>query len=187
MWLNAFSCQPINERTSSMTAPLMPKATAIWLIDNTTLTFEQIGAFCNLHPLEVQAIADGEIIVGMTAHDPLSTGELTLDEIERCQADLTARLRLSPRLQVGKVKQRAKYTPVSLRQAKPNAIAWLLKEIPAITDGDIIRTLGTTKNTIQSIRLKTHRNMSEIKPANPAHLGLCTHEILNSLLDKYNI
>ena len=111
-----------------MTGPLMPKATAIWLIDNTTLTFEQIGEFCNLHPLEVQAIADGEIVVGMIGHDPLVTGELTLDEIERCQADSTARLRLSPRPQTGKIKKRAKYTPVSLRQAKPNAIAWLLRE-----------------------------------------------------------
>jgi hypothetical protein len=170
-----------------MTGPLMPKATAIWLIDHTTLTFEQIGEFCNLHPLEVQAIADGEIVMGMIGHDPLATGELTLDEIERCQADPQARLHLSPTTQVGKVKKRAKYTPVSLRQAKPNAIAWLLKEIPAISDADIIRVLGTTKATIQSIRLKTHRNMTEIKPGSPVHLGLCSVEDLNQLFKKYKV
>jgi len=170
-----------------MTGPLMPKATAIWLIDNTTLTFEQIGEFCGLHPLEVQAIADGEIVIGMMGHDPLATGELTLDEIQRCQVDREARLRLSPKPQVGKIKKRAKYTPVSLRQAKPNAIAWLLKEIPAITDGDIIQTLGTTKNTIQAIRSKTHRNMNEMKPQSPVHLGLCTADDLNGLLQKYKV
>jgi len=170
-----------------MTTPLMPKATAIWLIDNTTLTFEQIGAFCHLHPLEVQAIADAEIVTGMTPHDPVASGELTLDEIERCQGDPTARLQLSPKVQVGKAKKTAKYTPVSLRQAKPDAIAWLLKEIPEITDADIIRTVGTTKTTIQAIRLKTHRNINEIKPVNPAHLGICTYEELTILMDKYGV
>ena len=170
-----------------MTAPLMPKATAVWLIDNTTLTFEQIGDFCNLHPLEVQAIADGEIVIGMVGHDPLAAGQLTLDEIERCQADSTARLRISPNLHEGKIRRVAKYTPVALRHAKPNGIAWFLKEIPQISDADIIRTLGTTKNTIQTIRLKTHRNMAEIKPENPVHLGLCNVEDLNKLLQKYKV
>ncbi len=170
-----------------MTALLMPKATAVWLIDHTTLTFEQIGEFCNLHPLEVQAIADGEIVIGMIGHDPITSGQLTLDEIERCQADSSARLRITTNIHEGKARKKAKYTPVALRQAKPNGIAWLLKEIPAISDADIIRTLGTTKNTIQSIRLKTHRNMSEIKPANPFHIGLCSAEDLNELLQKYKI
>jgi hypothetical protein len=165
----------------------MPKATAIWLIDNTTLTFEQIANFCGLHPLEVQAIADEEIVSGMIGHDPIASGELTLDEIERCQADSSLRLHISQTLQVGKAKKTAKYTPVSLRQAKPDGIAWLLKEIPAITDGDIMRTIGTTKATIQAIRLKTHRAMTEIKPANPAHLGLCSVEDLNALLQKYKV
>jgi len=170
-----------------MTAPLMPKATAVWLIDNTTLTFEQIGDLCNLHPLEVQAIADGEVVVGMVGHDPVATGQLTLDEIERCQADPSARLRLSPSTHAGKIKKSAKYTPVALRQAKPNGIAWLIKEIPNISDADVIRTLGTTKTTIQSIRLKTHRNMAEIKPESPVHLGLCSVADLNKLLQKYQI
>lgn len=168
-----------------MTAPLMPKATAVWLIDNTTLTFEQIGEFCHFHPLEVQAIADGEIAVGMVGHDPIASGQLTLDEIERCQADSTARLQLANNIHAVKAKKKAKYTPVSLRQAKPDAIAWLIKEIPNIGDADIIRIIGTTKNTIQAIRTKTHRNINELKPANPVHLGLCSASDLNELIHKY--
>jgi hypothetical protein len=169
-----------------MIAPLMPKATAIWLIENTTLSFEQIGDFCNFHPLEIQAIADGDIAIGIVGHDPIAAGQLTLEEIERCQADPSLRLRMSPSLHEGvKSRKKAKYTPVALRQAKPNGIAWLLKEIPNITDGDIIRTLGTTKPTIQAIRAKTHRKMNEIKPVSPVHLGLCTLEDLNALLEKY--
>ncbi len=170
-----------------MTAPLMPKATAVWLIDNTTLTFEQIGDFCNLHPLEVQAIADGEIVVGMIGHDPVTAGQLTLDEISRCQADASARLRITSNVHEGKVRKRAKYTPLALRQAKPNGIAWFLKEIPAISDADIIHALGTTKATIQAIRSKTHRNINEIKPVSPVYLGLCNAEELNELLQKYKV
>lgn len=168
-----------------MSAPLMPKATAIWLIDNTTLTFEQIGEFCQLHPLEVQAIADGEAAIGLLGHDPLTTGELTLDEIERCQSNPQEKLCLSPRAQPIKAKKRAKYTPLFLRQAKPSAIAWVLKEIPLVKDGDIMRLLGTTRTTIQSIRDKTHRDMNNIKPQNPAQLGLCRLEDVNMLFKKY--
>lgn len=168
-----------------MNTPLMPKATAIWLIDNTTLTFEQIGAVCKLHPLEVQALADGDISVGILGHDPVVSGQITLDEIARCQADPSLRLQLSPIIHEVKARKKAKYTPVALRQAKPNGIAWLLKEIPNITDGDIIRTIGTTKATIQSIRAKTHQKINEIKPLNPIQLGLCSVEDLNDLLEKY--
>jgi len=110
-----------------------------------------------------------------------------LDEIERCQADSSAKLNLTLRTHEGKVKRTSKYTPVALRQMKPNGIAWLLKEIPMITDGDIIRTLGTTKNTIQSIRLKNHRNISNIKPESPVHLGLCSMDDLNELFQKYKV
>jgi Uncharacterized protein conserved in bacteria len=169
-----------------MTAPLMPKATAIWLIDNTTLTFEQIGAFCGLHPLEVQAIADGEAAAGLIAHDPVASGELSLDEIERCQANPSDRLTLIVKQPLGKTKSRSKYTPLFLRQAKPHAIAWLLREIPGIKDGDIIRLLGTTRTTIQAIRLKTYRDMNNLKPQSPVHLGLCHAENLNELFHKYN-
>lgn len=168
-----------------MTAPLMPKATAIWLIDNTTLTFEQIGDFCHLHPLEIQALADGDISVGILGHDPIVSGQLTLEEIERCQADPTQRLKILPVVHEVKPRKTAKYTPVALRQAKPNGIAWLLKEIPDIADADIIRIIGTTKMTIQAIRTKSHRTMNEIKPVNPAYLGLCSLEDLNDLVEKY--
>ena len=170
-----------------MTAPLMPKATAVWLIDNTTLTFEQIGAFCHLHPLEVQAIADGEIAVGMVGHDPVSSGQLTFDEIERCQSNSDARLKITEHVLELKVKKKAKYTPVALRQAKPNGIAWLLKEIPEITDADIMRTIGTTKATIEAIRSRTHKNINEIKAESPSHLGLCSSKELNELLHKYKV
>jgi hypothetical protein len=177
----------IYEKGDSVSAPLMPKATAVWLIDNTTLTFEQIGSFCKLHPLEVQAIADGEIAVGMVGHDPVASGQLTLDEIERCQADSSARLGLSPLKHEIKTKKGAKYTPVSLRQAKPNAIAWLLREIPEISDADIIRMIGTTKNTISQIRLKTHQKINELKAVSPVQAGLCTYDELNTLLNKYKV
>lgn len=175
----------IEKGSSLMNAPLMPKATAIWLIDNTTLTFEQIGEFCKLHPLEVQALADGDIAVGIIGHDPVVSGQVSLDEIARCEGDPSLRLQLSPVVHAVKPKKQAKYTPVALRQAKPNGIAWLLKEIPNITDGDIIRTIGTTKPTIQSIRTKTHQKINDIKPVNPIHLGLCSAEDLHELLEKY--
>ena len=168
-----------------MTALLMPKGTAVWLIENTTLTFEQIGDFCNLHPLEIQAIADGEIIAGMHGHDPVAAGQLSLDEIEQCQADPTKKLRITTILHQTKARKKAKYTPLALRQAKPSGVAWLLKEIPNITNADIIRIIGTTKTTIQAIRLKTHRSIGEIKPVNPAYLGLCKLEELNELIQKY--
>lgn len=165
----------------------MPKATAVWLIENTTLTFEQIGEFCGLHTLEVQAIADGEIAVGIVGHDPVMSGQLTLDEIEKCQADPTARLRLSTDLHQDKKKRKAKYTPLALRQAKPSAIAWLLKEVPNISDADIIRIIGTTRSTIHAIREKTHKNSADIKPQSPVHLGLCRSEDLNELIQKYEV
>lgn len=168
-----------------MNAPLMPKATAIWLIDNTTLTFEQIGEFCKLHPLEVQALADGDIAVGIIGHDPVSSGQITFAEIARCEADPSLRLKLAPVIHEVKIKKRARYTPVALRQAKPDGIAWLLKEIPNITDADIIRIIGTTKPTIQSIRERTHQKINDIKPVNPIQLGLCSVEDLNEILEKY--
>src|SRR3989338_7586732 len=187
LWFNGSLITTLRKGGSLMTAPLMPKATAIWLIDNTTLTFEQIGTFCHLHPLEVQAIADEEVIVGMVGHDPITSGQLTIDEIERCQADPQARLQLSANIHAEKKKKKAKYTPVALRHVKPNGIAWLLREISQITDADIIRLLGTTKATIQAIRTKTHKSINEIKPENPAHLGLCALEELKKLLKKYGL
>lgn len=170
-----------------MSGPLMPKATAVWLIENTTLSFEQIGDFCGLHSLEIQAIADGEIAVGIVGRDPIVAGELTEAEIERCQKDPNGRLELrTDKWQKPKPRKGGKYTPVSIRQDKPDGIAWIVKHYPEFSDGDIIKLLGTTKVTIASIRNKTHKNILEIKPQNPVTLGLCTQVELDALKVKYN-
>ncbi len=158
-----------------MPRPLMPKATAVWLVENTVLTFEQIGAFCELHALEVQAIADGEVAIGMQGLDPIQAGELTMEEIERCQADPLAELKMAkPSIPIPKARQKgARYTPVAKRQDRPDAIAWLIKNYPELSDGQISKLIGTTKPTINSVRDRSHRNAANIKPQNPAGLGLC--------------
>lgn len=169
-----------------MTGPLMPKATAVWLIENTTLTFKQIGDFCGLHALEIQAIADGEIAIGIIGRDPITTGELTQVEIDKCQTDPTAHLELrTDKWEKPKKRKGGKYTPVSIRQDKPDGIAWVVKHFPDFSDGDIIKLLGTTKATINAIRNKTHKNIAEIKPQNPVSLGLCTQVELDALKAKY--
>ena len=156
-----------------MTHPLMPKATAVWLVENSALSFEQIADFCGLHSLEVQAIADDEVAFGMQGLDPISSGELTTEEIERCQSDPSARLNPSPaRTPVAK-KKGARYTPVSKRQDRPDAIAWLLKNYPEMSDAQISKLIGTTKPTINSIRDRSHWNTPNIKAQNPVSLGLC--------------
>lgn len=158
-----------------MALPLMPKATAVWLVENTALTFEQIADFCGMHSLEVQAIADGEVATGIVGMDPIASGQLTRPEIERCEADQDASLKLNitdvpqPR---GKPKG-ARYTPVSKRQDRPDAIAWLLKHHPELSDAQMCKLLGTTKPTIQSVRERSHWNAANIKPRNPVTLGLC--------------
>jgi hypothetical protein len=159
-----------------MAPPLMPKATAVWLIENTALTFEQIADYCGLHPLEVQAIADGEVAPGMHGIDPMAEGELTKDEIARCAADPSARLRPA-RQEAVRVRTRqkgARYTPVSKRQDRPDAIAWMLKNYPELSDAQICKLIGTTKSTIAAVRDRSHWNASNIKPQNPVALGLCT-------------
>ncbi|MEB3701896.1 DUF1013 domain-containing protein [Candidatus Bealeia paramacronuclearis] len=169
-----------------MSGPLMPKATAVWLIENTTLTFEQIGAFCGFHALEIQAIADGEIAIGIMGRDPITAGELTTAEIERCQKNPTAQLALrTDKWEKPKKRKGGKYTPVSIRQDKPDGIAWVLKHCPDFSDTDIIKLLGTTKATINSIRNKTHKNSTEMKPQNPVTLGLCSQAELDVLKAKY--
>lgn len=159
-----------------MAQPLMPKATAVWLVENTALTFEQVAEFCNLHPLEVQAIADGEVGSGIQGLDPIIGGELTQEEIDRCVADPDARLEpAKSRVPEARMKQKgARYTPVSKRQDRPDAIAWLLKNYPELSDAQISRLIGTTKPTINSVRGKTHWNAQNIKPQNPVGLGLCS-------------
>ncbi len=158
-----------------MALPLMPKATAVWLVENSTLSFEQIAAFCGMHALEVQAIADGEVAVGIVGLDPVANGQLTREEIERCEKNEGADLRLSsvPDLAHQKTKG-ARYTPVSKRQDKPDAIAWLLKHHPELSDAQLCKLIGTTKDTIAKVRDRSHWNAANIKPRNPVTLGLCS-------------
>jgi uncharacterized protein len=167
-----------------MSLPLMPKATAVWLVDNTTLTFIQIAAFCGMHELEIQAIADGEVAIGIQGQDPLVNGQLTLEEIARCEADEDVVLQLakpSIPLTTGKPKG-ARYTPVSKRQDRPDAIAWLVKHYPELTDANISRLIGTTKPTIVAVREKTHWNSPNIKQQNPVSLGLCSEADLEKFV-----
>jgi len=164
----------------------MPKAAAVWLIEHTTLTFEQIADFCGLHALEVQAIADDEVAIGMQGLDPVVVGELTWAEIERCQADPDARLVMAtPDIPQPQARTKgARYTPVSKRQDRPDAIAWLIKTHPELTDGQISKLIGTTKPTIGAIRDRSHWNMSNIKPQNPVGLGMCSAIDLGSAVEK---
>jgi uncharacterized protein len=176
------------EKEKFMALPLMPKATAVWLVENTSLTFDQIGEFCGLHPLEVQAIADGEVAVQMQGLDPIANGQLTLEEIERCQKDTSARLKLlAEAVPVPVVKHRGpRYTPIAKRQDKPDAIAWLLKSHPELSDGQISKLIGTTKPTIAAVRDRTHWNSTNIKPRHPVALGLCTLAELESAVARAN-
>jgi hypothetical protein len=164
----------------------MPKATAVWLIENTALSFTQIAAFCGLHELEVQAIADGEVAVGMLGMDPVANGQLTQAEIERCQADPSLRLQIAKRdLPMPSPRQKGpRYTPIAKRGDKPDAIAWLLKNHPELTDAMISRLIGTTKPTIAAVRDRTHWNSANIKARHPVELGLCNTAELNDMLDK---
>ncbi len=158
-----------------MALPLMPKATAVWLVENTTLTFDQIAEFCGLHKLEVQAIADGEVAVSIVGLDPVFNGQLSQDEIKRCEADPRGRLKMtkSDLPQPVMRTKGARYTPVSKRGEKPDAIAYLVKNYPDLLDAQIARLLGTTKETIAKVRDRSHWNTSNIKPQNPVLLGLC--------------
>jgi hypothetical protein len=160
---------------------LMPKATAVWLIDNTTLTFSQISTFCGLHALEIQAIADGEINLRITGMDPIASGQLTAEEIKRCEANPDVNLVLSVALTADELlgKKKPKYTPVSKRQDRPDAIAWIIKYHPEMSDSKISQLLGTTKAMIVSIKNKTHWNSVNIKPRSPVQLGLCTQTELD--------
>ena len=156
---------------------LMPKATAVWLIENTTLTFDQIADFCKLHPLEVKAIADGDAAQGIKGLDPVLTGQLTREDIEQAERDPERHLKLADpkvRLPEPKSKRGPRYTPVSRRQDRPNAILWLLRNHPELKDAQIMRLVGTTKSTIQAIRDRTHWNAPNLQPMDPVTLGLCS-------------
>ena len=157
-------------------APLMPKATAVWLVDNTALSFEQIAQFCGLHHLEVKAIADGDAAQGIKGMDPIMTGQLTREEIARAEKDQNHRLKLSdPKVRVPESKRKGpRYTPLSKRQDRPNAILWLVRNHPELKDAQISRLVGTTKATIEQIRDRKHWNSSSLQPMDPVTLGLCS-------------
>lgn len=166
---------------------LMPKATAVWLIDNTTLTFEQIADFCELHPLEVKGIADGEVAENMRGADPVASGELTREEIQKGEDDKTYRLQ-QPAPKYTEVpqpkKKGARFTPVSRRKDRPDAIAWFLKHHPEVTDAQISKLIGTTKSTIESVRSRQHWNAGNIKAVDPVTLGLVTQIELDAVVTK---
>ena len=169
-----------------MTQLLMPKATAVWLIDNTSLSFDQIGFFCKLHPLEVQSIADGEAGIGIQGYDPIMNGQLTREEIERCESDETAKLSLAKSdLPVPNRRTKGpRYVPVARRGDKPDGIMWLIKHHAELKDSQIVKLIGTTKDTINKIRERTHWNIANITAKHPAMLGLCRQEDLDQALEK---
>jgi hypothetical protein len=167
--------------------PLMPKATAVWLVENTSLTFEQIAAFCGLHVLEVKGIADGDVAHGIRGSDPITSGQLTREEIAHGQEDPAYRLKLSRSkvfIPETRSKRAPKYTPVSRRHDRPNAILWLIRHHPELKDSQIMRLVGTTKSTIQAIRDRTHWNSSALQPQDPVALGLCSQMDLDHEVQK---
>jgi uncharacterized protein len=172
-------------------APLMPKATAVWLLDNTALAFDQIAEFCKLHPLEVKAIADGDAAQGIKGMDPILTGQLTREQITEAEANPQISLKLTaakvaiPNPERGG-KKGPRYTPVSRRQDRPNAILWLVRNHPELKDSQIMRLVGTTKSTISAIRERTHWNAATLAPMDPVTLGLCSQTDLDFEVNRAN-
>lgn len=165
--------------------PLMPTATAVWLVDNTTLSFDQIATFCGLHELEVQGIADGTVAIRMVGHDPIKNAQLTAEEIKRCEEDSSAELKLLDNaVPTQKRTKGPRYTPVSKRKNKPDAIAWVVRNHPELSDGQIGRLIGTTKTTIEAVRSKTHWDMANIRPQDPVGLGMCSQVDLDAAVAK---
>jgi hypothetical protein len=172
---------PARERKEFIMAaelkPLMPKATAVWLVDNTSLSFDQIADFCGLHPLEVKGIADEDVAKGIKGQDPVSSGQLTREQIAEAEANPKLRLKMAPpkhKMPPVRQKKAPRYTPVSKRQDKPDAIYWIVRNHPEFADADIIKLIGTTKATIQKIRERSHWNAQNIKAVDPVTLGLCS-------------
>ena len=167
--------------------PLMPKATAVWLVENTSLTFEQIADFCGLHPLEVKGIADEDVAKGIKGQDPVTSGQLTREQIEEAEKNPKARLKMAPpkhKMPPVKQKKAPRYTPVSKRQDKPDAVYWILRNHPEFTDADIVKMIGTTKATIQKIRERSHWNVTNIKAVDPVTLGLCSQLELDLAVER---
>ncbi len=170
-----------------MTLPLMPKATAVWLVENTTLTFDQIAQFCGMHPLEIQGIADGDVAPGIIGENPVTKGLISQENLDAAQEDADVPLKLNSEFSVYMKKQekvKNRYTPVARRQDKPDAIAWLIKNHPDMKDAQIAKLIGTTKQTILAIRNREHWNMNNIRPRDPVLLGLCTQTDLTAIVDK---
>ena len=170
-----------------MTLPLMPKATAVWLIENTALSFTQIAKFCGLHELEVQGIADGDVATGMQGYDPIDNNQLTKDEISRCENDENSNLELISSTTIENLpprKKDTKYTPISLRQEKPYAILWLIRRYPIeLSSSQIAKLTGSTKNTVEAIRTGTYRE-AVLETKSPMDIGLCTYEQLEKSLNR---
>jgi len=166
--------------------PFMPKATAVWLVENTTLTFKQIAIFCKLHELEIKGIADGDVAKGIKAYNPILAGQLTREEIDLCSKDTNKILSLVKRTEEVEVKERKKpkYTPLSKRQDRPDAILWLVKNFPEFTDGQVSILVGSTKGTVSLIRKRSYWNFSNLKPRDPVILALCTQEVFEKALAK---
>ncbi len=165
--------------------PLLPKATAVWLVDNTTLTFQQIAEFTGMHDLEISGIADGEVAIGIKGQNPITSGQLTAEEVKRCEEDSTARLRLHKKKLAPEQKKKApRYTPLSKRQQRPEAIAWLVRYHPELADAQIGKLVGTTKPTIAAVRDKSHWNMQNIRPVDPVALGFCTQVELDAAVKR---
>ncbi|MCZ7674730.1 MAG: DUF1013 domain-containing protein [Roseovarius sp.] len=169
-----------------MAKPLMTKATAVWLIDNTTIGFRQIADFVGMHELEIQGIADGDVAAGVKGFDPIANNQLTQEEIEKAEKDPTHKLRLkyNPAAEGEEKRRGPRYTPLSKRQDRPNAILWLVKFHPELVDAQIARLVGTTKPTIQSVRERTHWNISNMQPIDPVALGLCKQSELDAAVQK---
>ena len=166
--------------------PFMPKATAVWLVENTTLTFKQIAIFCNLHELEVKGIADGDVAKGIKAYNPILAGQLRREEIDLCSKDTNRNLNLVERAEEVQVKERKKpkYTPLSKRQDRPDAALWLLKNYTEFTDGQISKLVGSTKGTVSLIRKRSYWNFSSLRAKDPVILGLCSQDIFEKSLEK---
>ncbi|MDP2357896.1 MAG: DUF1013 domain-containing protein [Beijerinckiaceae bacterium] len=170
-------------------APLMPKATAVWLVENTSLTFDQIADFCKLHPLEVKGIADGEVATGIKGHDPITSNQLSRDEIARGEKKAEYRLQLAKSkvtLPEPKKTRGPRYTPLSRRQDRPNAILWLVRNHPELKDAQVMRLVGTTKTTLQAVRERTHWNSAALAPMDPVTLGLCSQIDLDFEVSRAN-
>lgn len=166
--------------------PLMPLATAVWLIENTSLSFDQIADFCRLHPLQVKGIADGDVATGVRGINPVTNNQLTREELDKAQADPDHRMKLSrtKTIVMEKPRKGPRYTPVSKRQNRPDAILWMVRNHPEVSDAQISKLLGTTKSTIQSVRDRTHWNSQNITPQDPVGLGLCSQIDLDNLVRK---